>query len=287
MDFAKFFGRAFDGNPAVMALTIATLFFIFYYAISVMARNNAKWMIFAFVVYTLATGIAFIMINTEGEQSQLYFFVPIIFVLAITCMFATEIKRDVWGVGSKKPNDFRHLDKAFLDQAGVNKNIDEIVKALQNMSKNDIGAIIILSNGNVPKNVIDSGEIIDAEISAALIGSIFFPKTPLHDGAMIINGSKIEAAGCFLPLPQNADSLPKELGTRHRAGKGITEAVDVTAFVVSEETGIITIFEKGNMERYADTEKIVKRLKEYYWQNMLGQSKNNEALGKRHANDQE
>lgn len=133
------------------------------------------------------------------------------------------------------------------------------------MSKNNVGAIIILSNGNIPKQIKDSGVTVDSDISSELIESIFFPKTPLHDGAMIIEGSKIVAAGCFLPLSQNMDSLPKDLGTRHRAGIGITENIDVISLIVSEETGIISVASAGKITRYADINKLKDVLGNYYW----------------------
>ena len=110
--------------------------------------------------------------------------------------------------------------------------------------------------------------MVDSDISSALIESIFFPKTPLHDGAMIINGTKILASGCFLPLSQETN-IPKELGTRHRAGIGITETINVTALIVSEETGIISIAQSGKIKRYADSEMLRQTLKEYYWQDFL------------------
>jgi diadenylate cyclase len=99
-----------------------------------------------------------------------------------------------------------------------------------------------------------------------MIEGIFFPKAPLHDGAMIINGHKIQAASCFLPLTQKT-SYPKEYGTRHRAAIGITEVANVISLVVSEETGIISIVQQGNVIRYADHDMLANALKEYYcWQ---------------------
>jgi diadenylate cyclase len=112
-----------------------------------------------------------------------------------------------------------------------------------------------------------SGVEINAEISTQLIEGIFFPKSPLHDGATIIHGHKIQAAGCFLPLTQKT-SYPKEYGTRHRAGIGITEVANVMSLVVSEETGIISIIKQGNVTRYADYDMLVDALKDYYWQDM-------------------
>ena len=160
------------------------------------------------------------------------------------------------------------MDKTISTNANANKIIDEMVKALQNMSKNDIGAIIILANNNIPKSIIESGVVIDATISSALIESVFYPKNPLHDGAMIINGTSLYAAGCFLPLSQEQHH-PKDLGTRHRAGIGITETVNVTAIIVSEETGIISIAQSGKIRRYADSEMLRQTFKEYYWQDIL------------------
>ena len=142
------------------------------------------------------------------------------------------------------------------------------------MSKNDVGAIIVLSNTKIPSSIIDTGVKLDSDISSALIESIFSPKTPLHDGAVIIQNDKIQAAGCFLPLSQETD-LPKELGTRHRAGIGVTEMLNATALIVSEETGIISIAKGGKITRYADTEALRNVLREYYWQDILnGNSKN-------------
>ena len=152
----------------------------------------------------------------------------------------------------------------------VTQNINEIIKALQTMSKNDIGAILVLSNTKIPDNIISSGVKLNADISSALIESVFFPKTPLHDGALILQNDKILSAGCFLPLSQEVN-LPKELGTRHRAGIGITEMINVTAIIVSEETGIISIAQGGKITRYADSEMLRKVLKEFYWQDLIGQ----------------
>ena len=140
------------------------------------------------------------------------------------------------------------------------------------MSKNDIGALIVLSNGNVPNQILDSGVRLNCDISSQLIESVFFPKTPLHDGALIINGTKIVAAGCFLPLTQK-ENLPKELGSRHRAGIGITETIDVTSLIVSEETGIISTVKAGKITRYADTEMLKNALSKFYWQDLFAQGR--------------
>ena len=135
------------------------------------------------------------------------------------------------------------------------------------MSKNNVGALIVLSRGSVPKQVMQSGVVLNAEISKQLIEGVFFPKAPLHDGAMIIQGHKIQAAGCLLPLTQKTN-YPKEYGTRHRAAIGVTEVANVISLVVSEETGIISIIKQGNVTRYADYDMLMDALKDYYWQEM-------------------
>ncbi len=259
--------QIFQNSVVTSVLTIVLLFFIFYYTIRVMSKNNAKWLVVLFILYVFITGVAFIAMDLPDAQKPIYFIVPALFVLGSTVLFATEIKRDIWDLGMKKNNEPK-LDRSVADP-NATKCIDEMVKALQNMSKNDVGALIILANGNLPKAVLDSGVTVNADISSALIESIFFPKTPLHDGAMVINGTKIESAGCFLPLAQEVN-LPKELGSRHRAGIGITETINVTSIIVSEETGIISIAQSGKIKRYADSEMLRQTLKEYYWQELLG-----------------
>lgn len=265
--FLERVGETFNGNVLLNVLTIAILFVLFYFTISTLSKNNAKWVIFVFIIYVLSTGVIFMLADISGWA---YFIVPLLFMVAVCSIFATEIKRDIWNLNSKKSSEVKHVDKGFTNNGNANETIDEIVKALQNMSKNDVGAIIILGNGNLPKSVIESGVTMDATISSALIESVFFPKTPLHDGAMIINGTRVQAAGCFLPLSQEYNH-PKDLGTRHRAGIGITETVNVTAIIVSEETGIISIAQGGKMKRYADSEMLRQTLKEYYWQEFLDQ----------------
>ena len=180
-------------------------------------------------------------------------------------LYSTEIKRIIWSTRNQKTTDQKRGEN-YYDEEKSRKCINEIVKAVQDMSKNNVGAIIVLSNGNIPKQILDSGVITESDISSELIESIFFPKTPLHDGAMVIDGTKIVGAGCFLPLAQKIDGLPKDLGTRHRAGLGITETIDVVSIIVSEETGIISIARGGKLTRYADAELLKKTLSRYYWQ---------------------
>lgn len=185
-------------------------------------------------------------------------------------MYNVEIKKSLWDSHDDKKPKLSEMIFAKDSAPGTDSAeqcIADIIRALQNMSKNNVGALIVLSKGNLPKQVLQSGVRMDADISTQLIEGVFFPKAPLHDGAMILKGHKIQAAGCFLPLTQKTN-YPKDFGTRHRAGIGITEVANVVSLVVSEETGIISIIKQGNVQRYADYDMLLSALRDYYWQEL-------------------
>ena len=207
--------------------------------------------------------ILFVLLESLFD-TKLFILIPLALLIFVAVVFSTELKRTIWEKSSKKFLENKHGAKSFNEEE-VEACITEIIKAVQNLSKNDMGAIIVLSNGNVPERILQSGTMLNSDITSQLVESIFYPKTPLHDGAMIISGTKIIAAGCFLPLSQK-ENLPKELGTRHRAGIGITETIDVTSIIVSEETGIISTVKAGNISRYADTDALKRFLRKFYWQ---------------------
>ena len=154
----------------------------------------------------------------------------------------------------------------------------EILTACQDMAKQDVGAIIIIdSAGDIHDNILDTGTRLNATLSAPLFESIFNTKAPLHDGAVIVRGNKIIAAGCFLTLTQR--NVNKEMGTRHRAAIGITEDTDVLSIVVSEETGIISVVKHGEIKRYMTMDKLKDEIEEAY-----GISPTAIALREAHAN---
>ena len=260
---------AISGSSEMIIATSVSVFVfavLYYYLIKFLISNNSGALVSLFVfTMLLSAGILTFIININ---SAIYLIIPALFILATVVLYSVEIKRLLWSRKSIKLTDVKHGDGISYDEEKIQNCITEIIKALQNMSKNDVGAIIVLSTGNVPNQILDSGVRLDSDISSELIESVFFPNTPLHDGAMIINGTKIVAAGCFLPLSQNIDKIPKELGTRHRAGIGITETIDVMSFVVSEETGIISVARAGQITRYADTEILKRTLGRYYWQEL-------------------
>lgn len=241
-----------------MILCLAMIVFVCVIA----CKNNAgKYLGFYLPVCIV---MAILSIFSPRLDAAFFYVFLTVFSLFSFMLFSLEFRRLFMSQAKDAGNTDSKDEKTHI---GVDSYISSIIKALQNMSKNDIGALIVLSNGNLPKQVLDSGITLNAEISSQLIEGVFFPKAPLHDGAMIISGHKIRAAGCFLPLTQNL-SYPKELGTRHRAGIGITEVANVTSIIVSEETGIISIVKQGKVTRYADYDMLKSTLEEYYWKDI-------------------
>ncbi len=255
-------------NESIIALIVSVLVFtvLYYYMMKFLIDNNSSALVMLFV-FVMLVGAAILTFITN-INTAIYLIIPSIFVVAILVLYSVEIKRLLYARKNMKMVDVKHGEGVSYDEEKIQSCISEIIKALQNMSKNDVGAIIVLSAGNFPGQILDSGVRLDSDISSELIESVFFPKTPLHDGAMIICGTKIVAAGCFLPLSQNVDNIPKDLGTRHRAGIGVTETIDVVSIIVSEETGIISIARGGKITRYADSQTLKKFLTQYYWQEL-------------------
>ncbi len=244
---------------SVIVIVLWTI--VFFWMLKLGKNSNGRVLNAIMGIAIVVVGFIFLLLKINA---MFFNVIPILFVMAYITIFATEVKRDIWNFGEKKKGEINNTDNA--GKSGDEKVIiGDIIKAVQNMSKSRIGALIVLANNNFPTSVLASGTRVNAEISSALIESVFFPNSPLHDGAMVINGTHITAAGCFLPLTQETN-IPKELGTRHRAGIGITETINATAIIVSEETGIISIAVGGKITRYANTEMLEKTLNDFYWQ---------------------
>ncbi len=258
----------FTDFNVLFAVEILCFFALIFYVSKVLRDNDATRLMLLF--WALIVGGGALNVFAEELVGKQFFLFYVILVSAfMLILFNVEVKKSLWDVHSVKENSEKYMGGTaeIRPQADTERCINNIIKALQNMSKNNVGALIVLSKGSLPKQVLQSGVQIDAEISTQLIEGIFFPKSPLHDGAMVIHGHKIQSAGCFLPLTQKT-SYPKEYGTRHRAGIGITEVANVISLVVSEETGIISVVKQGNVTRYADYDILMDALKDYYWQEM-------------------
>ncbi len=247
----------------IIVIEAVFLSLLIYFVLKTLFENNAKKLIPVYVFLLICTGV--VALFSEHVTVVVFYVFIMLMSLFFLLLFSVEIKRSIWNVAGKRvvPVAGAQAAKHNAVAARADEYISGIVKAVQNLSKNNTGALIVLSNGNLPKEIIDSGVTLDANISNQLIEGIFIPKAPLHDGAMIIYGDKIQAAGCFLPLTQK--DFPKDYGTRHRAGIGVTEVADVSTIIVSEETGIVSYVRRGEITRYVDSESLKRYLKDYYW----------------------
>jgi len=167
-------------------------------------------------------------------------------IIAIFIVFQPEFRRALEQVG--RSSFSKWFGDAEQDGSVNSQTVSEIVRASERLSKTKTGGLMVIERDTKIGEVISTGVQISAEVTAELLVNIFVPKTPLHDGATVIRGNKIEAAACFLPLSQNKD-LSKALGTRHRAGIGISEDSDALVVIVSEETGKISVAEMGEIKR--------------------------------------
>ena len=181
---------------------------------------------------------------------------PILLII----LFQDEIRRFLMSMGSRK--GWKMLTKFIFSQNSKEKDISHItpiVFACMNMAKEKVGALIVVQEDIQLGLYEQTGEIINADISTRLIENLFFTNSPLHDGAMIIVGKKIRAAGCILPVSQNPN-IPKHLGLRHRAGLGISQETDAKVIIVSEERGRIAFAQHGKLSVNITPEELQKLL---------------------------
>ncbi|MCL1895568.1 MAG: diadenylate cyclase CdaA [Clostridiales bacterium] len=181
-------------------------------------------------------------------------------IIALVIVFQPELRRALEYLGRSRflKGKLQSGDKEKAKTAAA-----AIVKAVDYFSANSVGAIIIVERDVLLSDFAETGVILNSELSAEALESIFFEGAPLHDGAAIVSGDKIRAAACVLPLTRSKDLAP-ELGMRHRAGLGITEVSDSFAIIVSEETGIISTARDGRMNRFLDLKALEKALLDIY-----------------------
>ena len=178
-------------------------------------------------------------------------------VIAIIILFQEEIRKFLYNLGThRKVNSIIRLFSSGDKEERVDmESIMPIVMACMNMSKGKVGALIVIERLTPLDEIVETGDVIDANINQRLIENIFFKNSPLHDGAMVISKKRIRAAGCILPVSHSFD-IPKELGLRHRAAMGISQDSDAVAIVVSEETGRISVAIKGRFQLRLSAEQL-------------------------------
>ena len=224
-------------------------------------KRNVKMFVFLLAAIVLEVLVTVLAELNGGEILTVARYVlhyAVIFNLIMTAVvYQNDFKNIFQKVSSSRSLDTHTSDDDLRDATA------EILTACQDMAKQDVGAIIIIDTaGDIHENILDTGTRLGAVISAGLLESIFNTKAPLHDGAVIVRGNKIVAAGCFLTLTQR--NVNKEMGTRHRAAIGITEETDVLSIVVSEETGIISVVKHGEIKRYMTMDKLKDEIEDAY-----------------------
>ena len=232
-------------NPVSLIFTIIDLAIVItlaYYACKVL-RNTRAWQllkgIFILVIITFVSNILRLKIlNYILSMIMMYGGIMIIVI------FQPEIRRGLEQLGANKFTKFLGLNKDI--ESKKKENVYKIAIAAMELAKSKTGALIVIERDVKIQDIIATGISMESEISPQLICNIFVPKTPLHDGAVIIRDNKIAAASCMLPLANDQD-IARELGTRHRAAIGISKESDAIAIVVSEETGKVSIAKDGTL----------------------------------------
>ncbi|SHE95382.1 MULTISPECIES: diadenylate cyclase CdaA [Caloramator] len=233
-------------------IDILIVAYIFYKLFTLIRKTRAeqlvKGLVFILLVMKASEILGFITLHWLIQNTLT------VGLIALIIIFQPELRKALEHLGRSKILNRRLFDS----DEEVEKVVNEIVIAADNMSKNKTGALIVIEQDTGLNDYVESGTVIDGVVSSQLLENIFVENTPLHDGAVIIRKDRIVAASCVLPLTEQFVS--KELGTRHRAAIGITETCDAIAVVVSEETGIISISINGKLVRGYNAERLKKVL---------------------------
>ncbi|WP_423219381.1 diadenylate cyclase CdaA [Clostridium akagii] len=230
-------------------LDILAVSFIFYKAYMLIKETRGEQLLKGILLIILLIPISSIfhltMLNWILQRTIT------IGVLSIVIIFQPEIRSVLEHLGRSAFNDLH----VFQDKEKMNEVITQILNAVFILSETKTGALIVIEQRTKLEDIIKTGTKIDAIVSSALLENIFVVNTPLHDGATIIREDRIIAAGCFLPLSSNYN-INKKLGTRHRAGIGISENSDALVIIVSEETGVVSLAINGKLTRSYTKEKL-------------------------------
>lgn len=241
-------------------LEIAILWYVFYHLLVFVKGTPAvqvlKGLIFLIILFFVSLFVAQ-RLNLTIISWILPKFLAI-FLLSFLIIFQPELRRGLAQLGQGP------ILSLFFKEERI---IDEVAEAVYALAEKKIGAIIAMERDIGLKPYIESGVLLDSKVTSELIGTIFVPPTPLHDGGVVIQNGRLIAAGCLFPLTQNP-RISKTLGTRHRAAVGLTDETDALAIVVSEETGMVSLAREGKLIRNIDRESLVRVLN-----NIFGQPK--------------
>ncbi len=249
----ELFNIGFLTVKLVDIIDILLITYIFYRLYKIM-RGTVAFQIFISLLLIIGFSLVAQLINMRAV-GWLLSRITEIWVIAFIILFQPEIRRILSTFGRTR---FARLFFKF----DISENITEIVDACIEIQKNSWGALIVITRNASLDNIIEKGELLQAKINKELIISIFNPKSPLHDGAIVMSSNVIEAARCTLPLSETRTFNRRKLGTRHRAGLGITEQTDAVSLIISEETQEISIAESGKLELCINKDDLTGKLKE-------------------------
>lgn len=230
-------------NPFSLITLILDLFIVIYLITKFIryAKKSRVWQLIKGIILFLI-----IVLLSEILQLKILNYILTVFmpygVILIIVIFQPELRRMLEQLGTNKFTRLFGLDKDLATK--TKEDIYKVIIAVTELAKIKTGALIVIERDININDIVETGVKIDSDVSPQLLVNLFTPKTPLHDGAVIISNNKIEAAACILPLANDTD-IAKELGTRHRAGLGISKETDAIAIIVSEETGKISIAKDG------------------------------------------
>lgn len=239
-------------------IDILVIAYAVYKIILLVKETRAEQLIKGFLALLIFSQVSGVLnLYTVNWVINNLFTVGLILVIVV---FQPELRRIFERIG-RTQGWFKPLINQQNEESERRSN--EIVNAVGSLSRQKMGALIVIENAIGLTDYVETGTEIDGLITSELLINIFIPNTPLHDGAVIIKEDKIRAAGCFLPLTDNK-TLSRELGTRHRAALGLTERSDALVIIVSEETGIVSIAQEGEISRRIDTESLRELLTKFY-----------------------
>ncbi|MCI9087370.1 MAG: TIGR00159 family protein [Clostridia bacterium] len=232
-------------NPFRLITLILDLVIVGYliYKFVLYAKKTRAWQLLKGIVWIIAIVVLSEVLQLRILNFFLTFFMPY-GVIALIVIFQPELRRMLEQIGTNRITKYFGFDKDLATK--TKEDIYKIVIAATELAKSKTGGLIVLERDIQINDIADTGVRIGSEVSPQLIVNLFTPNTPLHDGAVIIANNKIAAAACILPLADDKD-IAKELGTRHRAGLGISKESDAIAVIISEETGKISVAKEGTL----------------------------------------
>ena len=244
-----FLAFSFGFKDVIDILLVAGILYETYRLLRRTGASNLFWGILAFIVVWFLVSFVF-QLDLTGA---LFDRIISVGAIALIVIFQEEIRMFFYRIGSRFSSWKIFRPRTPEGEGASRQQILEITQACRHMASTKTGALIVLAGAGSLKEVVDTGERLDAQVSARLIENIFFKNTPLHDGALVIRDGKMLAAACILPVSKNQD-IPQHYGLRHRAALGLTEKSDATCIVVSEETGLISVAKESQIREVSADE---------------------------------